>query len=291
MNRILYTTGNNQFQEGTYTLPRLKDNQILVRSQLTGVCRSDIDMMEGKFNLLPIDMSGHEGLGIVERTGKDITDVQVGDYVATRGEPAYADFYNCEHYVKVPELAPKYILEPIACGINIVLQQEELKTKPNARVLISGSGLLAWVVYHTMKIMGYSKDITVIGNYNQYIWGNILQTEYTGKFDVIIDLSNRDLFNQDIYNTQATYFYAAQKSNNTNLQYLLWNAVTIVCPSPRAETFAKAMSIAKHYIETNQLNVDEYWTQGYNRDTEWQAAFTDAQARQNNYNKGFIDWR
>mgnify|MGYP000934237699 CR=1 FL=1 len=35
-----------------------------------------------------------EGLGQVIKVGKNVIDTVVGDYVATRGEPAYADKYN-----------------------------------------------------------------------------------------------------------------------------------------------------------------------------------------------------
>ena len=42
-------------------------------------------------------MHGHEGLGqVVVRSGVHDYDIKIGDYVATRGEPAYADYYNCK---------------------------------------------------------------------------------------------------------------------------------------------------------------------------------------------------
>lgn len=289
--KILYTQGQGKFEEKDYYLTELAPNKILVRSHMTGVCRSDIDMMMGKFELLPIEMSGHEGLGIVEQIGSEITNVKVGDYVATRGEPAYADYYHCKDYVKVPELHPRYILEPIACSINIILQKQSLLGKKNGRMLIVGSGLLAWVVYNTIKILDYNYNITVIGNHNKNIWGDILQQEYTGKFDVVIDLGSKDLFNQDIYNPDALYYYAAQKQTQTDLRYLLWNAVSIICPSPRASTFNRAMTLARDWIQSGELNVDAFWTKGYDRHTEWESAFNDGKQRTLNYNRGYIKWR
>lgn len=289
--KILYTEGKGKFVEGEYTLPSLPANKILVRSVMTGVCRSDIDMMNGNFDLLPLEMSGHEGLGIVEQVGNNITNIKVGDYVATRGEPAYADYYHCEDYVKVPEIHPRYILEPIACAINIVLQQQSMLGKKQGRLLLVGSGLLAWVVYNTIKILDYNFDIIVVGNHNKYVWGETLSTKYQGKFDVVIDLGNKDLFNQDIYNPNALYYYASQKEIKTDLRYLLWNAVSIVCPSPRATTFTRAMTLARDWIESGELNVDYFWTRGYDRDTEWEQAFEDAKNRTQNYNRGYIKWR
>ena len=94
--RILYTEGNGKFNEGSIDIADINSNQIRVKSKKTGVCRSDIDMMNGNFGPLPLSMQGHEGLGEVLEVGAEVKDVSVGDYVATRGEPAYADFYNAD---------------------------------------------------------------------------------------------------------------------------------------------------------------------------------------------------
>ena len=103
---------------------------------MTGVCRSDIDMMMGNFGPLPLGMQGHEGLGQVTRVGSLVTDVKEGDYVATRGEPAYADYYNVrsDEFVVVPELDSKYILEPVACGINCIV--DDFKNRANTKTII-----------------------------------------------------------------------------------------------------------------------------------------------------------
>ena len=157
MNRILQTVSNGEFTETEYAIPSLTSDEIRVRSVMTGVCRSDIDMMNGDFGPLPLHMQGHEGLGCVIGIGANITDVNVGDYVATRGEPAYADYYNVRHreYVPVPEAHPRYILEPVACGINVIhqpLREIAERAGPGQRLLILGSGFLAWIAYNTIKL-------------------------------------------------------------------------------------------------------------------------------------------
>ena len=43
--KILYTEGNGSFSEKEFELPDIKDNEIRVQAKMTGVCRSDIDMM------------------------------------------------------------------------------------------------------------------------------------------------------------------------------------------------------------------------------------------------------
>lgn len=47
--RILYTEGKGHFAEGTIDISDVTPNQIRVASKKTGVCRSDIDMMNGNF--------------------------------------------------------------------------------------------------------------------------------------------------------------------------------------------------------------------------------------------------
>ena len=169
--RILYTEGKGHFAEGTIDIAPVTDNQIRVKSKMTGVCRSDIDMMNGNFGPLPLNMQGHEGLGEVIAVGGNVNDVTVGDYVATRGEPAYADYYNADvgTYVKVPSLDPKYIVEPVACGLNVVMQEEmqfEARNNKDAKLCIIGSGFLAWVVYQYLNA-NYFFKIDVIGNSNK----------------------------------------------------------------------------------------------------------------------------
>jgi D-arabinose 1-dehydrogenase-like Zn-dependent alcohol dehydrogenase len=62
---ILYTEGKGEFVQGEFELPDINSKQIRIKSVMTGVCRSDIDMMNGKFGPLPLNMQGHEGLGKV----------------------------------------------------------------------------------------------------------------------------------------------------------------------------------------------------------------------------------
>ena len=294
--KILSTTGQGEFVEGEFACAPCGDDGIVVESVLTGVCRSDIDMMEGNFGPLPLHMQGHEGLGKVIQVGRNITDVVLGDYVATRGEPAYADRYNVRsrEYVSVPEAHPRYILEPVACGINVVHQSiREIaeRSGPGKRLLILGSGFLAWVAYNTLLLNHVDFEITVIGNSNKELWGDKLQSYYDGKFDVVIDLSPRkDVFVQDILHNQALVVMGVEKEITTSFNTLLWKACTMIFPSPRTDKFYECMKDAARWVEDGDIKVDSFWTKGYNRDTEWQQAFADGLNRPAGYSRGYIYW-
>ena len=294
--KLLCTDGKGTFNEIAWDKPAINNNEIEVKAVMTGVCRSDIDMMNGEFGPLPIHMHGHEGLGIVTKVGSNITDVEVGNYVATRGEPAYADYYNVrkDEYVSVPTADPKYILEPVACGINVVnqnLREVAERAGEGRRLLILGSGFLAWVAYNTLLINHLEFDITVIGRSNQDLWQGKLSQELTGVYDVIIDLTERtDYLQGDCVANNGLIIIGTDKHINQTFGQLIWKAVTISFPSPRTPRFHEAMVMARDWVADGQLQVDKFWTRSYNRNTEWQSAFADGQNRPAGYSRGYIKW-
>jgi Alcohol dehydrogenase GroES-like domain len=297
--KCLQTEGQGFFKEVDYEIPAWGQDNIYVRAIMTGVCRSDIDMMMGDFGPLPLHMQGHEGIGQVMSVGAGCTDVKTGDYVATRGEPAYADQYTVRkgEYVKVPEAHPRYILEPVACGINLIEQakvylQDRQGTHEDNRMLIIGSGFLAWVAYHTMRLNGYIFHVDVLGSSNQDLWGDKLLLGTSESYDVVVDLTGKYELGTEInLNDNAVIVDGVGKAvSKQEAQAQLWKAVTTVKPSPRNPKFIDCMHMAKYWIEKGYLEVDSFWTRGYNRNTEWQQAFADGVNRPSGYSRGYIKW-
>ena len=292
--KLLKTIGDGKFTETTWLKPYMTDDEIEVKSIMTGVCRSDIDMMTGNFGPLPDNMQGHEGIGCVTKVGSMVKDITIGDYVATRGEPAYADYYNAKHneWVKIPSPEPKYIVEPVACGINLIRQAQHEIEKRSGDVLILGSGFLAWVAYNTLKIEKFTNTVDVVGHSNKDIWNDILLESIPAKkYDIVIDLSSgTDIFDKDILANQALIIFGAQKKVTTDFSNLLWKACTMIFPSPRNSEFIWVMKRAVYWIESGQLDVDKFWSKCYNRSTEWQQAFADGKDRPSGYSRGYIKW-
>jgi threonine dehydrogenase-like Zn-dependent dehydrogenase len=295
----LITRGQGYFEETQYECPDKIDNGIIVKNIMTGVCRSDIDMMRGLFGPLPLGMMGHEGLARVVYVSPNLHDkVQVGDIVATRGEPAYADLYSVreQEFVCVPEAHPRYIIEPVACAFNLIDQEYKFimdKLTMNSRVLILGSGFLAYVVYQYLKRLR-DIEIDVVGSNNREIWQNIvLLKEPRTHYDLIIDLvGNPGAFDKlNLFNTQAIICEGTARSQTLKQsESLLWQGITTIRPSPRARTFHQSMIKSVELIKSGYLNIDAFWTKGYDRRTEWQQAFVDAEHRPKNYSRGYIVW-
>ena len=67
----------------TVEMDRPRGREIIVRTVATGVCHSDLHVVDGLARY-PIDrpfVLGHEGAGVVDAVGYDVTAVQVGDHV------------------------------------------------------------------------------------------------------------------------------------------------------------------------------------------------------------------
>jgi aryl-alcohol dehydrogenase len=68
-----------QFETATLEAPR--DNEVLVRMVATGVCHTDMVVRDQQFKTpLPMIL-GHEGAGVVEQIGRNVTTVAPGDHV------------------------------------------------------------------------------------------------------------------------------------------------------------------------------------------------------------------
>jgi S-(hydroxymethyl)glutathione dehydrogenase / alcohol dehydrogenase len=68
---------------------------VLIRNRASGLCHSDLEVIEGSLPFpLPIVL-GHEGAGIVERVGSEVTRVKPGDAVVASWNPSCGDCFYC----------------------------------------------------------------------------------------------------------------------------------------------------------------------------------------------------
>jgi S-(hydroxymethyl)glutathione dehydrogenase/alcohol dehydrogenase len=65
----------------TVQLEEPKTGEVLVRLSASGVCHSDLHVVEGHWELPMPLVLGHEGAGVVEAVGPGVHDVAVGDHV------------------------------------------------------------------------------------------------------------------------------------------------------------------------------------------------------------------
>src|SRR5215475_6474014 len=77
-------------------LGELAPTDVLVRVHASGLCHTDLEVIEGSLAYpMPIVL-GHEGAGVVEAVGSDAGDVKVGDHVVCSWNPHCGHCFYCE---------------------------------------------------------------------------------------------------------------------------------------------------------------------------------------------------
>ena len=177
-------------------IPQPKDDEVLVKMEYVGVCGSDLHYYEsgriGDFIVKPPFVLGHEAGGTVVETGKNVTNLKVGDRVAL--EPGktcgHCEFcktgkYNLcpdvvffatppvngvfQEYVaheaglcfKLPEKMDTMegaLIEPLAVGFHAAKQGG---AEVGQTAVVFGAGCIGLVSMLALKAMGLSKVYVV----------------------------------------------------------------------------------------------------------------------------------
>ncbi|MEM7405280.1 MAG: Zn-dependent alcohol dehydrogenase [Pseudomonadota bacterium] len=85
----------NRFSVVNVELDAPKTGEVLVKMKATGVCHSDLSMINGTIPTPFPTVLGHEGAGIVEAVGEGVTNVKPGDPVILSFIPNCGQCYHC----------------------------------------------------------------------------------------------------------------------------------------------------------------------------------------------------
>jgi S-(hydroxymethyl)glutathione dehydrogenase/alcohol dehydrogenase len=85
----------------TLEMAPLRPGDVLVRLHASGLCHTDLEVMQGSLAYpLPIVL-GHEGAGVVEAVGPDVTLVKPGDHVVCSWNPHCGHCFYCERQLPI----------------------------------------------------------------------------------------------------------------------------------------------------------------------------------------------
>lgn len=139
-------------------LPQIKENEVKIRVEGCGICSSSLPLWEGReWFSYPSEPGspGHEGWGIVETVGEQVTAVKAGDRVAFLSYHAYAEYdaADVNSLVKLPEAlnGKAFPGEPLGCAMNIF---ERSDIHAGDTVAIVGSGFLGALLCQLAKNKG-----------------------------------------------------------------------------------------------------------------------------------------
>lgn len=145
-------------------MPEVATDEILVRSEVCGVCTSEVDMFEGRNESLEYPrFIGHEVSGVVERVGSRVDGFAPGDRVAV-----YSEGRGYAEYTAVParwavkladETRFEHALgEPIACSVNGVRKADP---ELNDSVALVGCGFMSLIMLQVFRARGAGQIIAI----------------------------------------------------------------------------------------------------------------------------------
>jgi S-(hydroxymethyl)glutathione dehydrogenase/alcohol dehydrogenase len=92
----------------TIEIGSLAPTDVLVRVHASGLCHTDLEVIEGSLAYpLPIVL-GHEGAGVVEAVGSEVTRVKAGQHVVCSWNPHCGHCFYCERDLPI-------LCEPFSC--------------------------------------------------------------------------------------------------------------------------------------------------------------------------------
>ncbi|MFI6507499.1 Zn-dependent alcohol dehydrogenase [Streptosporangium sp. NPDC050855] len=107
---LLHAVGDDMLDiRDDFTLAPVGPTDVRVRIRATGVCHSDLSVINGVLPMpLPV-IPGHEGAGEVVEVGDYVTSVQPGDHVIINWVPTCGSCANC--LVNQPFLCTTYVMD------------------------------------------------------------------------------------------------------------------------------------------------------------------------------------
>lgn len=170
-------------------IPRIKEDDVLIRVDTCGICGTDVHIYEGTFPANFPVIIGHEFSGTIEEVGKKIKNFKKGDRVTVNPNTVCGKCKYCRNgkenfcvaipglgvnydggfaeYVKVNESSVYHLpekldletasfTEPLSCSLHGI---DLAEIKPGHSVVILGAGPIGLIILQLARISGADKII------------------------------------------------------------------------------------------------------------------------------------
>lgn len=148
--RAAVLTGAGKLKIDEVPLPKPGAGEVRIRLKGCGVCASNLTPWEGpEWMQFPTEPGalGHEGWGIVDAVGDNVSGIARGDHVGFLSGKAYAEYDTAEasQVVKLPKRLEEFDLplEPFGCAFNIFRRSD---VQPGQTVAVVGVGFLGAIL-------------------------------------------------------------------------------------------------------------------------------------------------
>lgn len=183
--------GENKFEIQEINIPKLNDEQVLVKVERVGLCGTDVHITQGLFPSDPPKILGHEFSGVIVDVGSKVPKCNIGKRVACNTTSSCGNCNNCLNWqisrclnsekstgafaefsimhfscaVEIPENMSFEIAamtEPASCCFS---GTEMVDYKDNSNVLILGSGIMG--IFCQLFVMKKNIDCLVVSEPNK----------------------------------------------------------------------------------------------------------------------------
>ena len=157
MQRIVITKPFDVKIEETQVPEIDKDNLILIRTEYSGVSLGTEKLFfEGTWELAKYPLyPGYEVVGIVEKVGKDVKNISIGDRVVTFAPHAgYVRVFENAECQKVPSHIKPEKATLAILGATAMHAVERGDIQPDSKVAIFGAGVLGLLLLQHVKLAG-----------------------------------------------------------------------------------------------------------------------------------------
>ena len=166
-------------------IPEPKEGELRIKLQMIGVCGSDVHLFQGHRLLAQPDIIGHEGIGVIEKIGKNVKGRALGERVVIEPNIPCKNCQYClsgrgnicinkrivgvnevgcfSEYIVLPEAFCWHIpdavsdldavtIEPTAVGYHALFAS---KAKPGDTIAVFGLGAIGLLLTHVALKLGY----------------------------------------------------------------------------------------------------------------------------------------
>ncbi len=296
--------------------------EVLVRVEACGVCTWDLFIYSGGFqNLKPFPFYfGHEGVGIVEKTGPLVSKVKEGDRVALRESPVIgaessghmAEYAIQREDVLIPlpssiERPETWMIEPVACCVNGI---DLAAIKPGNRVALVGSGFMGSVILQLLAVspaanvsvfdlrpesLDYARSIRSSVPIDVYDLRDADTDALNGSFDLVYETAAVhpafELANA-LVRTGGTLAIFSWQHHPFAFDFGDWHVrgITVLNTSPAAApSFTDCFYRAGACMESGVVDIAPLVTH-VARPEDAAALYEDGLSKRNGYIKGVITW-
>lgn len=311
---VLSTPGKTEIKKLELKAP--EKDQVRIKLEGSGVCASNLPVWEGReWFKYPISAGepGHEGWGIIDAVGDEVSEFKVGERVTGLTYHAYAthDFARPENLVRLPDFldGKAFPGEPLGCAINIFSRSD---IKEGQTVAIIGCGFLGLLLIQLAKSAGAKviavsrrefslkaalhegADYTIVMDDHQKIIEKVAEITENTLCDRVIECTGKEWpLNLSIELTKIkgkliVAGFHQDGMRKVNVQMLNWRGIDMISAHERDnKEYLKGIGKAVEAVKNDQLNPFHLFTHRFGLE-DMETAYTCLQERPDGFIKALV---